>query len=228
MLKPGKVLIKVVTAPVNPSDYGRWYKLSPSLSYPKPMGKEGCGIVIASASKGGLISGMMLLVLCLVRTRVGFVIWDPTQGSYLKYVAVNAMTGMFPMLTDVQIEDCASFFVNPYTTVGILDTVQQTGSSRAMVHTTTMSQLGQMLNRLAAAKGMEIINAVRHQEQREVLEKLGAKHIIVMDGVNNTAWKAKLRAKVKDLSATCAFNAVSGDMTGHLLNCITRGRAVYV
>ena len=31
-LKPGEVLIKVVAAPVNPSDYGGWYKSSPSSS----------------------------------------------------------------------------------------------------------------------------------------------------------------------------------------------------
>ena len=60
---------------------------------------------------------------------------------------------------DVPIEDCASFFVNPYTAVGILDTAQRAGSSRAIAHTTAASQLGQMLNKLAA-KGMEIIDVV--------------------------------------------------------------------
>ncbi len=69
-----------------------------------------------------------------------------------------------------------------------LDTAQRAGSSRAIVHTAAVSQLGQMLNKLAAAKGMEILNVVRRQEQREVLEKLGAKHIVVTtDGIDNTA-----------------------------------------
>ena len=228
-LKPGEVLIKVVAAPVNPSDYGGWYKSSPSSSYPMPMGKEGCGIVISSASEGGLMSGITSSFRCPVGTKVGFVVTDPSQGSYSEYVAVSAMTGAFPMPEDVPIEDCASFFVNPYTAVGILDTAQQAGSSRAIVHTAAASQLGQMLNKLAAANGMEIINVVRRQEQREVLDKLGAKHIVVAaDGVDDTTWKAELRDKVKDLGATCAFDAVSGDMTGHLLDCMPSGGVVYV
>jgi NADPH:quinone reductase-like Zn-dependent oxidoreductase len=77
------------------------------------------------------------------------------------------------------IEDCASVLLNPYTAVGILNIAQWVGSSRAIVHTAAASQLGQMLNKLATAKGMEIINVVRRQEQREVLEKLGATHIVV-------------------------------------------------
>ena len=228
-LKPGEVLIKVVAAPVNPSDYGGWYKSSPSSSYPMPMGKEGCGVVVSSSREGGLMSGMTSSFRCPVGTKVGFVVTDPSQASYSEYVAVNAMTGAFPMPEDVPIEDCASFFVNPYTAVGILDTAQRAGSSRAIVHTAAASQLGQMLNKLATTKGMEIINVVRRQEQRELLEKLGAKHIVVTtDGVDDTAWKAELRAKVKDLGATCAFDAVSGDMTGHLLDCMPSGGVVYV
>ena len=47
--------------------------------------------------------------------------------------------------------------------------------------------------------------------------ELGANHIIVTDGDNAKTWKLELRAKAKDLGATCAFDAVSGDMTvrGH-------------
>ncbi|KAL7525397.1 hypothetical protein ACHAXR_000990, partial [Thalassiosira sp. AJA248-18] len=149
--------------------------------------------------------------------------WSPficndKQGSYSEYVSLNAITGIFPMPDDVPIEDCASFMVNPYTAVGILDTAQQAGSTKAIVHTAAASQLGQMLNKLAPMKGMEIINVVRRQEQKELLEKLGAKHIIVTSGEDDEVWKAELKEKVKELGATCAFDAVSGDMTGHLMD----------
>ena len=215
-LKPGEVLIKVVAAP-HPI-------MADGTSRTMPMGKEGCGVVVSSSGEGGLMSGMTSSFRCPVGTKVGFVVTDPSQGSYSEYVAVNVMTGAFPMPEDVPIEECASFFVNPYTAVGILDTAQRAGSSRAIVHTAAASQL-----KLATTKGMEIINVVRRQEQRELLEKLGAKHIVVTtDGVDDTAWKAELRAKVKDLGATCAFDAVSGDMTGHLLDCMPSGGVVYV
>jgi NADPH:quinone reductase-like Zn-dependent oxidoreductase len=111
-----------------------------------------------------------------------------------------------------------------------VDTARRAGSSKAIVHTAAASQLGQMLNRLAMAEGMDIINVVRRAEQREALEGLGAKHVIVTDDGQDddpTAWKAELRAKVRDLGATCAFDAVSGDMTGHLLDCMPGRGIVY-
>lgn len=174
------------------------------------IGKEGCGVVVATG--GGIATYR-----CPVGTKVGFVCTAGSQGSYSEYVTLNAITDVFPMPDDVPIEDCASFFVNPYSAVGIIDTAQQAGSTKAIVHTAAASQLGQMLNKLAPMKGMEIINVVRREEQKELLEKLGAKHIIVTSGETET-WKAELKAKVSELGATCAFDAVSGDMTGHLMD----------
>ena len=110
----GQVLIKVVAAPVNPSDYRSWYKSRPT-AYPMPIGSEGSGIVIAT---GGILPDIR----CPVGTNVGFLAMscdELKQGSYSEYVVANALTEVFPMPADVPIEDCASFFVNPYTAVGI-------------------------------------------------------------------------------------------------------------
>jgi len=186
------------------------------------MGKEGCGVVVATG--GGLSTYRVP-----VGTKVGFVCNDSKQGSYSEYVTMNAITGVFPMPDDVPVEDCASFFVNPYTAVGILDTaaVACGGSAKAIVHTAAASQLGQMINKLAPSQGVEIINVVRRQDQKDLLEKLGAKHIIVTSGEEDE-WKAELKANVEKLGATCAFDAVAGDMTGHLMDCIPFKGSVYV
>lgn len=216
--KSGQVLIKVSAAPVNPSDYGSWFGSKPE-SYPQVMGKEGCGIVVATG--GGLTTYR-----CPVGTKVGFACNDAKQGSYSEYVVMDAITGVFPMPEDVPIEDCASFLVNPYTAVGILDTAAQAGSN-SIVHTAAASQLGQMMVKLAAMKGMGIINVVRRDDQKEILEKLGAKHIIVTKG-EEAVWKAELKEKVKELGVTCAFDAVSGDMTGHLMDAMPPKGTVYL
>ena len=69
------------------------------------------------------------------------------------------------MPAEVAIEDAASFFVNPYTAVGILDTVRSTGS-KAFVHTAAASQLGQMMVKLAKEDGdLTILNVVRREAQ---------------------------------------------------------------
>lgn len=218
--KSGEVLIKVVAAPVNPSDYGSWFRSKPD-TYPMVMGKEGCGVVVATG--GGLSTYR-----CPIGTKVGFAFSDAKQGSYSEYVTLNAITGVFPMPDDVPIEDCASFLVNPYTAVGILDTAQQAGSTKAIVHTAAASQLGQMLNKLAPMQDMEIINVVRRAEQKELLEKLGAKHIVVTSGDDPEVWKAELEAKIKELGATCAFDAVAGDMAGHLMDVLPYKGIVHI
>jgi len=41
------------------------------------------------------------------------------QGTFSEYVTVPAITSIFPLPADLPIEDAASFFVNPYTAVGI-------------------------------------------------------------------------------------------------------------
>lgn len=212
----GEVLIKISAAPVNPSDYGGWLR---NKSYPMPMGKEGCGIVVAS-------SGLYANYKYPAGTKVGFVLQEiKEQGSYSEYITVNAMKSVFPMPNDVPIEDCASFFVNPYTAVGILDTAKTEYNSNVLVATASASQLGQMFNQLALTQDMEIINVVRREEQAEILRKIGAKHIVVTSG-DESEWKKELKAKIDELGATCAFDAIAGTMVGTLLDVLPNGSTV--
>eukprot|EP00984_Skeletonema_dohrnii_P001556 scaffold488_cov109-Skeletonema_dohrnii-CCMP3373.AAC.1 len=74
---------------------------------------------------------------------------------------------------------------------------------------------------------MEIINVVRREEQKILLEELGAKHIVVTSG-EEEVWKKELKDMVKELGATCAFDAVAGDMTGHLLDVMPIKGSVYL
>mmetsp|Transcript_16729 Transcript_16729/g.25280 ORF Transcript_16729/g.25280 Transcript_16729/m.25280 type:complete len:357 (+) Transcript_16729:86-1156(+) len=208
--KSGEVLVKVIAAPVNPSDYGEWYRTNPE-KYPITMGKEGCGIVVASG--GGLAASFRVPI----GTKVGITNLRKGQGTYSEYVTASASTSCFPMPNDVTIEDCASFFVNPYTAVAILDIVKNKEGCPAFVHTAAASQLGQMIVKLAPFEGVDVINVVRRQEQADILKELGAEHIVISKGDN---WKEELKTKMKELDATCAFDAVSGDMTGDLLDVL--------
>jgi len=214
--RSGEVLVKVHAAPVNPSDYGAWFK-SKESDYPLRIGKEGSGVVVATG--GGLTTYR-----CPVGTHVGFVFQDTKQGSYSEFVTVNALTGVFPMPNNVPIEDCCSFFVNPYTAVAILDTAQGTAAAegkqyKSIVHTAAASQLGQMIVKLAPSKNIEVINVVRREEQKELLEGLGAKHVVVTSG-DEIKWKAELKSKISELNCACAFDAVSGKSTGDLFSLL--------
>lgn len=213
-----QVLIKVVAAAVNPSDYGSWFRCRPEQC-PFATGKEGCGIVVATG--GGLATYR-----CPVGTKVGFIGLKDKQGSYSEYVVADAISSVFAMPDDVPIEDAASFFVNPYTALAILDTVKNTEGSPAFVHTAAASQLGQMLVKVAPSEGVQLINVVRRQEQAELLRKLGAEHVVVTGDSDD--WKESLVSKIKELGATVAMDAVAGEMTGDLLKLLPKKGSVYV
>lgn len=157
--------------------------------------------------------------------KVGFVGLKNKQGAYSEYVVASAIDGIFSLPVDLPVEDAASFFVNPFTAVGICDTARANGS-KVFVHTAAASQLGQMLVKLAPSEGLEVINVVRREDQSELLKKIGAKHVIVTG--SDDAWKDKLKAAMKELGATVVFDAVAGRNSGDLLDVVPKKGTVFV
>lgn len=221
----GEVLIRVIAAPVNPSDYGEWSHVVPSSGdtpQKKPIGKEGSGIVVA-AGRG--VYGN----LC-VGSKVGFVTNVKGQGAYAEYTTVNALQGVFPLPDSVPCEDAASHFVNPYTAYGFIDTVNErnkpvAGKRPGLVHTAAASQLGQMLVKLCKQEDITLINVVRRQEQANTLRALGATHVVV---TSEPGWEGTLAALVKEYSVQFAFDAVAGGLSGVLLDCLPYGGTLFV
>jgi NADPH:quinone reductase-like Zn-dependent oxidoreductase len=146
-------------------------------------------------------------------------------GTYQQYVCASALESCFELPTEIPPEDAASFFVNPYTAAGILDTVRQHGG-KGLVHTAAASQLGQMLVKLCKEQeDMTLINVVRREEQAEMLRGLGAKYVVV---TASTDWKEKLTALLKETGVTMAFDAIAGSSTGEMLSLMPRAGKVWV
>lgn len=181
------------------------------------MGKEGSGIVVASG--GGLTAGRM------VGKRVGFVSLPRGQGAYSEFVTADALKSVFALPSTVPVEAACSFFVNPFTAYAIADTAVNRGSP-GCVHTAAASQLGQMLVKLTASNPkFTLINVVRRQEQAELLTGLGATHVVVTGGNDN--WKTELKALMTEHNISCAFDAISGDMTGDLTTLLPDGGSYF-
>lgn len=215
-LEPDQVLVKMVAAAINPSDYSAWTRLKADQC-PKAIGNEGCGIVVATG--GSLITKRLR-----IGQKVGVIGPKNDQGTYSEYIAVSAAGGAFPMPDDMPVENAASFFVNPYTAIAILDTAKSNGS-KAFVHTAAASQLGQMMVKLAPQEGMEIINVVRRQEQAKLLQDLGAKHVVVTKEDN---WKETLKRKIDELNVSVCFDAVAGEGAGDLLEVLPKKGTLFI
>lgn len=206
--RPGQVLVRMVAAPINPSDDGEWRVKVPGAQ-PKPCGNEGCGIVVAT---GGGVAGWWLL---------GRKVAVVGAKTYMQYTVTSALGGALPLPDEVPVEDGCAFFVNPFTVVGIVDTVRQQGEN-IFIHTAAASQLGQMMVKYCKAIGVDVVNVVRRPEQAEILKALGAEHII---DTSNEAWQEELSTLIKARQICVAFDAIAGNMTGTLLRLLPAAKS---
>jgi len=111
----------------------------------------------------------------------------------------------------------ASSFVNPLTALAMVETMRAEGH-KAIVHAAAASSLGQMLNRICIADGVDLINIVRKAEQETLLRDMGAKYVI---NSSSETFLADLTAAIIETGATIAFDPIGGGkLTSDILNCM--------
>jgi NADPH2:quinone reductase len=168
--QPGwnEVRVRMLMAPVNPSDvlmiknrYGR----QPSL--PCCPGFEGVGIV--EAGRGPLAWRVM-------NKRVAVIAKD--GGSWSTHCVIPAIRAI-PLASSISNEQAASFFVNPVTAWVMIRKLLQPPKGSWVVQTAAAGAVGQMIVRLGKHFGFKTLNIVRREEQKLVLEQLGADKVLV-------------------------------------------------
>jgi NADPH:quinone reductase-like Zn-dependent oxidoreductase len=234
---PGEddVVVRLEAAPINPSDMGplfgpadmeqgkletvgnevklvapvpenRLAMVKPRLDKPFPVGNEGAGTVIAAGDSEA------------AQALLGKVVAILPGSSYSQYACVPAMACLVHNEGTTAIE-AASSFVNPLTALGMVETMRLDNHT-ALVHTAAASNLGQMLNRLCQAEGVELVNIVRKQEQVDILKGLGAKYICDSSSPN---FKEELTDALAETGATLAFDAIGGgQLASDILTCMER------
>ena len=91
---------------------------------------------------------------------------------YGQYRCIEAASCL-PLLEGHTAKDGASSFVNPMTVLSMVETMRMENHT-ALVHTAAASNLGQMLNRICQAEGIDLVNIVRKEEQVALLKEMGA------------------------------------------------------
>ena len=218
----GQVLVRVEAAPLNPSDLGLLLA-GADMSTAVFAGTGEASTVSATVSPAALraLAGRVGDSLPVGNEGAGTVIAagasDAAQALVGKTVAVFGGS-MYSQYRCVEVAQClelpdgvtavegASCFVNPLTVLGHVGTMRREGHS-ALVHTAAASNLGQMLNRLCLADGIDLVNIVRSSAQEELLRSAGAAHVC-----NSTAptFTEDLTAALVATGATIAFDAIGG------------------
>ena len=224
--KPDQILVRVEATPINPSDHGvmfGWADIAAATSTGSgkdrvltapivplgmsrmkarfgqalPSGNEGAGTVVAAGDDA------------YAQSLIGKVVAIMGGGMYGEYRCVPAMMAM-PLLEGHTAKDGASSFVNPLTALSMVETMRMEGHS-ALVHTAAASNLGQMLNRICQADGVDLVNVVRRKEQAKLLRDMGAKYVC---NSSDDDFMAKLTDAIHETGATLAFDATGGGELG--------------
>jgi NADPH:quinone reductase-like Zn-dependent oxidoreductase len=193
----------VVTASLGAGSLGA---LSARLDESLPVGNEGAGTVVAAGSSPA------------AQALLGKTVGIAGGAMYSQYRVVDAAACLV-LPEGTTAKDGASSFVNPLTTLGMVETMRREGHS-ALVHTAAASNLGQMLVRVCLEDGIPLVNIVRKADQEELLRSLGAVHVC------NSASPTFTTDLIKALtatSATLAFDATGG---GTLASQILNGMEV--
>ena len=220
--KADEIVVRIEAAPINPSDLG--LLLGPTdLSTAVASVQDGLPVVKAQIPQGLMraMAGRLDQSLPVGNEGAGVVVaaGDSREAQALKGKTVAVVGGaMYSQYRCVRAKDClvlpadatpadgASAFVNPLTSLSMVETMRMEGH-KALVHTAAASNLGQMLNRICLKDGVSLVNVVRDAKQEELLRGLGARHVC-----NSSApsFVDDLNRAIAETEATLAFDAIGG------------------
>jgi len=201
---PGQVLVRMATAPINPSDLG-FARGSYGFQKPFPAvpGFEGSGTVVAAGS--GLLPRLWLghQVACSA----------PAGGTWAEYLVVPA-TASIPLPQRLSLEQGSMLIVNPMTALAFFD-IAKRNRHIAIVSNAAASALGRMILRLGQIYRIPVIHIVRRTEQVELLRSLGGEYIL-----NNSTpdFLDRLHTLSYQLKATLILDPVAGEQSQQLLD----------
>ena len=226
---PEQVVVKVEATPINPSDLGLLLGpadmatakssgsgadvvvtakvpaaalpfLAARLDQAMAVGNEGAGTVIKAGSSEA------------AQALLGKTVSMVGGAMYTQYRLLKA-SDCQPLPAGTTAAEGASWFVNPLTALGMVETMKREGH-KALVHTAAASNLGQMLNKICNEDGIGLVNIVRSPEQAKLLKGIGARHVV---DSSQPGFLDDLTQALVETGATIAFDAIGG---GKLANQI--------
>lgn len=233
--QPGEnqVVIRIEAAPINPSDLGVMFSAADmttasqsgsddrpviSADVPAkfmgavekrvgkaiPVGNEGAGTVVAAGSSAA------------AQRLMGKTVAVIHGGCYRKYLCANVQSCL-ELEPGTTAAEGASSFVNPLTALAMVETMRAEGH-KAIVHAAAASNLGQMLNRICIADGIDLVNIVRKPEQEALLRDMGARYVV---NSSSDSFKADLTQALIETGATIAFDPIGGGrLASDILTCM--------
>ncbi|XP_024124231.1 enoyl-[acyl-carrier-protein] reductase, mitochondrial [Oryzias melastigma] len=207
------VLIKLLAAPINPSDINMiqgTYAILPDL--PSIGGNEGVGEII---DIGKQVKSLKAGDWVIPR--------DAGLGTW-RTEAVLAEDDVISVPNDIPLLSAATLGVNPCTAFRMLSDFEDLMPGDSVIQNAANSGVGQAVIQIAAAKGINTINVVRDRPEfaqlSERLKAMGATHVIKEEALR--------RPEIKEVFKSCpkpklALNGVGGRSATELLRHLQIG-----
>ncbi|XP_057508774.1 enoyl-[acyl-carrier-protein] reductase, mitochondrial [Actinidia eriantha] len=213
-LKETDVCVKMLAAPINPSDINRIegvYPVRPQL--PSVGGYEGVGEVHSLGSSVKDFSPGDWVIPS-----------PPTSGTWQTYV-VKDQSVWHKIDKGTPIEYAASITVNPLTALKMLEDFASLKAGDAIVQNGATSIVGQCIIQLARNQGIHSINIIRDRagsdEVKEKLTKLGANQVFTESQLEVKNVKALLADDIPE--PALGFNCVGGNAASLVLKFLRQG-----
>ncbi|NNC37942.1 MAG: NADH oxidase [Acidimicrobiales bacterium] len=233
-----EIVVRIEATPINPSDHGvmfGWTNMAKASSegsgadtvLTAPVSPQGMAVMKARVGQDLIVGneGAGTVVAAgdsdYAQSLMGKTVAVMGGGMYAQYRCLPAAMVM-PLLSDCTAKDGASSFVNPLTALSFLETMRLEDHT-AIVHTAAASNLGQMLNKICQADGVDLVNIVRRQEQVDILKGLGAKYIV---NSSSDTFMKDLTDAIHETGATLGFDATGGgDLASTILSAMEAAAA---
>uniref|UniRef100_A0A8D0BDP3 Enoyl-[acyl-carrier-protein] reductase, mitochondrial n=1 Tax=Salvator merianae TaxID=96440 RepID=A0A8D0BDP3_SALMN len=201
------VHVKMISAPVNPSDINMiqgTYAILPDL--PAIGGNEGVGQVIETGSQVTSLKSGDLVILA-----------DSGLGTW-RTEAVFGEETLLKIPQEIPLSCAATLSVNPCTAYRMLSDFGILKPGDSVIQNAANSGVGQAVIQIAAARGIKTINVVRDRPNLhqlvERLKSLGADHVITEE----TLRKPEIKELFKKIpQPKLALNGVGGKSATELL-----------
>jgi NADPH:quinone reductase-like Zn-dependent oxidoreductase len=205
--RKGEVLIKMLAAPVNPSDLAKIREISSDEAVNFIPGVEGCGTVVAA--------GAGILPRIFMGKRVACSSKYMNSGTWAEYMVTPAGS-CFPIGKSISDEQAAMTIVNPMTALAFLDFARK-NHHKAVVNTAAAGALGKMVAALFAKHKIKVLNIVRNDEGVKAIGKQKNNTVL-----NSTApeFPEKFKEWCEKNNATLMLDAVGGELVNRVITLL--------
>lgn len=211
-----QVLIKVKSAPCNPSDIA-FMRGGYNIRKPVPvvMGFECTGTIVETGDDPEAARMLGKRISCFSQGN--------ENGTWAEYF-MTAYSNCLIVKDELDDDQAAALCINPFTAFALFN-MALAKKAHAIIQNGASGQIGIFIRTLAKNNRIPVINLVRKDDHIQALQDAGEKLVLNM---NDPAFEANLSDIVHEYNATIAFDAVAGDSSGLILNAMPPGSELVI